>query len=385
MQGSDFTSRKTGPTATVTLLPPPAAPVIQVSKTASVATVFQGGALNYTILLKNTGNATATVSTVRDTLPLGFSHTSSSSSGLTTANPTINGQQLRWTGSWNIPASGSATLSFGVLGSSVNGVYQNKAFSSGSNFTAAQSGPTAPVTVISPPPGFPVMSLVKTVSSTSVTSGSIVTYTMKVGNSGNQAGTITDIYDILPTGFTYQAGSTTGLVTTNPTINGLSLHWPGNWVIMPGVSNQTLAAFQTKAPLVSDTYYNNASIAGQNFTTLSTGPTASVHVTTPHLIMTKTVNSDTAIPGDTMTYTVTYLNIGEASTAEIRILENIPVNTNYRQNSASGTNMVITYSHDGGVSYDADQSAPVTQISFIRTVPLMPAGSGAVSFDVIIN
>jgi hypothetical protein len=47
--------------------------------------------------------------------------------------------------------------------------------------------------------------------------------------------------------------------------------------------------------------------------------------------------------------------------------------------------MAITYSHDGGASFDASQAPPVTHVRWTRAASLAPAASGSVAFQVRIN
>ncbi|MDZ7797054.1 MAG: hypothetical protein U5N56_08410 [Candidatus Marinimicrobia bacterium] len=47
--------------------------------------------------------------------------------------------------------------------------------------------------------------------------------------------------------------------------------------------------------------------------------------------------------------------------------------------------MSITYSHDGGINYDTDETPPVTNLSFQRTSVLTPGSEGSVSFKAIVK
>src|SRR4030095_1432555 len=51
----------------------------------------------------------------------------------------------------------------------------------------------------------------------------------------------------------------------------------------------------------------------------------------------------------------------------------------YLTGSAPGASTTITYSHDGGGSYDALETVPVTHIRWQRTSPMSPGGSGTTS------
>ncbi|MBM4431762.1 MAG: DUF11 domain-containing protein, partial [Chloroflexi bacterium] len=80
------------------------APAFALTKSVSPTTVMAGGRVTYTITLTNSGGVTAEGLTVRDTLPAGFTYRAGTSqvivNGVTvsTANPSISGRTLTWSG-----------------------------------------------------------------------------------------------------------------------------------------------------------------------------------------------------------------------------------------------------------------------------------------------
>ena len=146
--------------ANVTVFSPTGAQALFVTKTADIRTVAASGSDGYTITINNPG-ADATLTSIVDSLPDGFTYTPGSSSGATTTDPTIAGQVLTWTGSFPVPAGGNTTLHFGVTVSSVNGTYFNQASAAADAVPVTGSGATAPITVgiggpPPPPPPEPV-------------------------------------------------------------------------------------------------------------------------------------------------------------------------------------------------------------------------------------
>ncbi|HEY6986086.1 MAG TPA: hypothetical protein VH375_08390 [Rhodanobacteraceae bacterium] len=131
-----------------------------VTKTADAANANPGAADGYTITVTNPNATGSTLNSITDTLPAGFTYTLGSTTGATTANPTVNGQVLTWAGPFSVPAGGTTTLHFGVTVSSVNGTYTNQATADAGADTVAGSGPTAPITVGGggPPPPPPAIS-----------------------------------------------------------------------------------------------------------------------------------------------------------------------------------------------------------------------------------
>ena len=122
---------------------------LQTTKTADSSTTAAGGTNGYTITVSNPNAQPATLNNITDTLPAGFSYVPGSTQepGGGTDNPTINGQQLTFTGPYTVPAGGSASLSFDVTVSSTPGTYFNNAGGDSTGFTVIPTGPTAPITV----------------------------------------------------------------------------------------------------------------------------------------------------------------------------------------------------------------------------------------------
>jgi uncharacterized repeat protein (TIGR01451 family) len=120
---------------------------LSTSKTADSPTVSPGGTDGYTITIHNPNASAVVVSSITDTLPAGFAYVANSTTGATTANPTISSQTLTWSGAFNAPAGGDVTLHFNVTASSVSGTYMNNAGGDSGAVAVAPTGPTAPVTV----------------------------------------------------------------------------------------------------------------------------------------------------------------------------------------------------------------------------------------------
>lgn len=138
----------------VTVFSPTGVQALFVTKTADVANVAAGASDGYTITVNNPG-ADATLNSISDTLPPGFTYTPGSSTGATTTDPSIAGQVLTWAGPFAIAAGSSVTLHFDVTVSSVAGTYTNQAAADAGAAGIAGTGPTAPITVGGggPPPG----------------------------------------------------------------------------------------------------------------------------------------------------------------------------------------------------------------------------------------
>jgi len=126
---------------------------LSTSKTADESVSDPGATNGYTITFDNPNAEAATITAIIDTLPAGFTYVTGSSSGATTTDPTVSGQQLTWTGSFAIPAGGSLSLHFQVLVASVAGTYYNAATGEATGIAVAPTGDAAPISVGGAPAG----------------------------------------------------------------------------------------------------------------------------------------------------------------------------------------------------------------------------------------
>lgn len=120
-------------------------------KTADSPTALRAGGNGYTITIHNPNALAVTLNAITDTLPTGFSYRAGSTTGATSSNPSINGQNLSWAGPINAPAGGNVSIHFNVTVSSVAGFYYNNAGgSAGVPYTITPTGNTALITVGTP-------------------------------------------------------------------------------------------------------------------------------------------------------------------------------------------------------------------------------------------
>lgn len=120
---------------------------LTIEKTADFENSTPGAANGYQITVSNPNAADATLTSLSDELPAEFVYIGNSTTGMTTANPTINAQTLTWNGSFPVPAGGTATLHFGVNVSATPGVYTNAARGTATDYVVSPALDTAPVTV----------------------------------------------------------------------------------------------------------------------------------------------------------------------------------------------------------------------------------------------
>jgi uncharacterized repeat protein (TIGR01451 family) len=120
---------------------------LSTTKSADSDTAGPGGTDGYTITIHNPNTVAVSLDAITDTLPAGFSYTAGSTTGATTADPAISGQDLSWSGPISVPAAGDASIHFSVTVASVPGDYSNNAGGVAEGFTVAPTGDTATITV----------------------------------------------------------------------------------------------------------------------------------------------------------------------------------------------------------------------------------------------
>ncbi|MCI0779475.1 MAG: DUF11 domain-containing protein [Chloroflexi bacterium] len=186
-------------------------------ETASPSTLTT---FTYTITVTNGSKTAKGINQMVDELPAGFSYVGGTTTGLTTNDPTVSGQQLEWdVASMDIDLApdDSVVLSFDAQASVPEGVYCNEAWvHPGGESTS--SGKTAGVTVGSPSSsvcGGTAVAVSATVDPDSAVAGVSTTFAFAVviDNIGSTDVGVSEVRDLLPAGFLYVAGSTGGDLT----------------------------------------------------------------------------------------------------------------------------------------------------------------------------
>ena len=194
----------------------------------------------YTITIQNDGTDSVTVDRIRDYLPPRLSYVSGSTSGLTASNPDEDDDagptscgappfMLEWDLSpdLQIEVAEKRTLSFDAIGTLSDGAYRNQV-----RVTYVPWWDPSPVDIYSPysaeivvGAGTPTcgydadLLVTKSVSPTNPAIGvpTEFTYTITMENTSSGDLSIQRIQDLLPPGFTYVAGSSSGVSGADPT------------------------------------------------------------------------------------------------------------------------------------------------------------------------
>jgi uncharacterized repeat protein (TIGR01451 family) len=129
------------------------------------------------------------------------------------------------------------------------------------------------------------------------------------------------------------------------------------------------------------TYQDALTSTGGSATRTATGT-----VQVPNLAVTKAADRSTALPGQEVLYTVSYLNNGGSSATQILVQDQVPAFSMYVTGSATGpVGTAVTFSHDGGSSFNSFDAPPVTHLRWTVPGSLTPTASGSVAFRVRIQ
>ena len=267
-----------------------------------------GDTLTYTITLTNSGNATGTV-TVTDEIPAGTT--------LVEKSITNNGVESNGTITWTdveVKAGDTVEVSFKVtINSDTKTSVTNKAVIDGNKPTEEVETRIANITGA------------KSVDKSTAKVGDTLTYTIILTNSGNADGTVT-VTDEIPTGTTLVADSITANGSYNEENKTIT------WTDVKVEAGKT-AEVSFKVTINNDTktsVTNKAVIDGNK-------PTEEVETRIANITGAKSVDKSTAKVGDTLTYTITLTNSGNAD-GKVTVTDEIPTGTRIKDENTTGYN-----------------------------------------------
>ena len=255
----------------------------------SVLTTF-----TYTITVTNGDDTSKSVNQIVDELPSGFTYVAASTSGLTSLDPGISGQELTWdVASMHIDLAPeeSVSLTFDAQASLAEAVYCNEAWVRPGDQNTS-SGKTALVTVGSPTTTAcdgTAVAITNTVDPASVAAGALTTfdYTIVIDNIGAVDINVSNVRDLLPVGFLYVPGSTTGDLTgQEPRTMFQQGRQRLDWGLSPALqvaSGQSgTLVLETEATVPPGRYWNEVWVTMNEFPDpVSTAQTAPVSVLGP--------------------------------------------------------------------------------------------------------
>jgi uncharacterized repeat protein (TIGR01451 family) len=318
-------------------------PVFSFYKTVDKATSGPGDTLTYQLKYQNIGTAPATGVSIVDFIPSTAAFIDYvSATG--TASYNSGTRSVTWTvGTVNIGVTDSMTLKIVVKKPiALNGLTQiaNAATLSATRMVNVTS--TMATTTVY----YPLIAIAKSVDSTTIHAGNVMTYTIIVSDTSIITATNTVLQDSIPPGTTYLAGSTTLNRVPVTDVAGTSALVAGMSLSTVTSTTKDTVVFKVK---VNTNVANNTPIANmaQVTTDKLTAPIASniaqtTVISNPKLFLRKTASATGNTPGSTITYTLKYGNDGTGAPATIAIVDTLPANTTIVSSSWTGT----------GISYD---------------------------------
>jgi len=298
---------------------------LQTKKTVDLASVSPGQLVTYTITVLNRDiDPINEVNSIRDDLPVGFCYQAGSTNATVTSGTTTTGitlgdpsistssgpstcpdpaiqQELTWNPSnVTLQSEDYLTITFSANATTLTGSYCNEVqVVPGGDHT--RSGKTAIVQVGGSSSQCPDSAVAMSKSVTSISNLSVgsvnssgqqtfdftTTYTVTIQNIGTDQLTVKEIEDLLPEGFTYVAGTTSGAASFNPkehwenTANRYSLTWDFKPdLAIPSGGTETVT-FNATASVARGDYWSDTlvQLGGSGFSVpMYTWPTAVVTV-----------------------------------------------------------------------------------------------------------
>lgn len=354
---------------------PSASNAFTVSKSMTPTKLGAGGAVTYTITVKNTSSFTAAVDSIIDIMPSGVTFTGLDGSGnVTAANSTsipVNGASgtVVFRGSWDVAGNDSLLLVYTANVPATPGTYTNNA---SAHTGISNIGTGSASTVV----GQADIRVTKA-GSTSAATGDSLRYIITTTNLGPNTASAVVVTDTLP------AGVTLVRATRGATLNGTALTWPAlnltngqvvrdTVVVMtPGVistiTNMAAATAATYDPVPSN---NDGSLAAGRVVT-------NVAAAATDLTVTKVAGGSFAV-GSNGNYTITVSNQGGTSSGNITVTDTLPTGLTY----VSATGAAWTFNAVGQVvtaTYSGPALAAGASASFTLTTSIAAAAIPSVT------
>ncbi|UCE37406.1 MAG: DUF11 domain-containing protein [Thermoplasmata archaeon] len=297
------------------------APVLSLSKTASVAKANPGDIITYTIKYNNTGTGWASLVKIVDKIPAYTTFLNA------TPGYTISGNEYTWIiGNFSPNGTGVIVIVVKVDIPTPDGITLHNevkldwADANGNYYPQLCAYADVIVTA-------PILSITKTADKSTANPGDIITYTIIYENSGTGWATLVKIVDTIP--------SDTTFLNSTPIYSSFSDN-KYTWIIgnlTPGGSGNITIIVRVNVPTPDQALlHNNATLDwadanGNYYPQLS--DYANTFVTAPILTIRKTASKTTADPGDTITYTIKYNNTGSGWASLVKIVDTIPAETTF--------------------------------------------------------
>ena len=295
---------------------------LEIHKTVDKESVKIGDTLTYTISVKNNGDKVAKA-IIYDNVPEGTVLLNKDN------NEDENTKKLTWR--VTVEPGKTENVEFTVRVKAEKGTIKNSAIVNGKTTEETETG---------------IINITgkKEVNTSEAKVGDTLTYTITLTNSGNATGTVT-VTDEIPTGTTLVADSITANGSYNEENKTIT------WTDVKVEAGKT-AEVSFKAIINSDTktsVTNKAVIDGNK-------PTEEVETRIANITGAKSVDKSTAKVGDTLTYTITLTNSGNAD-GKVTVTDEVPTGTRIKDENTTGYNKETNTMTWSNVEVKAGKSA----------------------------
>ena len=274
---------------------------LEIHKTVDKESVKIGDTLTYTISVKNNGDKVAKA-IIYDNVPEGTVLLNKDN------NEDENTKKLTWR--VTVEPGETENVEFTVRVKAEKGTIKNSAIVNGKTTEETETG---------------IINITgkKEVNTSEAKVGDTLTYTITLTNSGNATGTVT-VTDEIPAGTT--------LVEKSITNNGVESNGTITWTDVEVKAGDTVeVSFKVTINNDTKTSVRNTAVIDDN------KPTEEVETKVANITGAKSVDKSTAKVGDTLTYTITLTNNGNAD-GKVTVTDEIPTGTRIKDENTTGYN-----------------------------------------------
>ena len=293
---------------------------LEIHKTVDKESVKIGDTLTYTISVKNNGDKVAKA-IIYDNVPEGTVLLNKDN------NEDENTKKLTWR--VTVEPGKTENVEFTVRVKAEKGTIKNSAIVNGKTTEETETG---------------IINITgkKEVNTSEAKVGDTLTYTITLTNSGNATGTVT-VTDEIPAGTT--------LVEKSITNNGVESNGTITWTDVEVKAGDTVeVSFKVTINNDTKTSVRNTAVIDDN------KPTEEVETKVANITGAKSVDKSTAKVGETLKYTITLTNSGNA-TGTVTVTDEIPTGTRIKDKNTTGYNKETNTMTWSNVEVKAGKSA----------------------------
>jgi uncharacterized repeat protein (TIGR01451 family) len=368
---------------------------LSVTNSDSPDPVSPGGTITYTQTIQNAGPDAALNATFTQTLEpsVGF-QSISAPAGWSCTTPAVgaSGTITCSNASFASGATGNFTVVVTVLASS--GFVTNTVVAS----SAAQdpdggTDNSATVTTTILAPLVADLGITKSTNSNNVAPGASLAYTITLTNNGPDAAANVVVTDTLPASLLFESISEpSGFNCTTPAVGAsgtitctaasMASGTTATFTLIVEVAGNATGTINNTATATSDTDDNNAGNDSGNAPPVTVGGAG-----TADLGVTKTTNTTTASPGDTVTYTITVTNNGPDTANGVIVNDTLPPSLLFQSITPAATFTCTTpaVGTSGTVTCTGGPLANGATATFTLNTTIAPGATGSVSNGVSVS